>query len=310
MSFHPDLLPWAPWLPRSPVSSLTRPLLRWLTAHTPAPKVRADVLIEDKHTPEGAVRVRMVRPAQARGPLPALVWMHGGGYIIGAPEQDEALTADISAELGVVVASVNYRIAPEHPFPAPLDDCAAALRWLHGEAAALGVRPDRVAVGGASAGAGLAAALAQRAHDEGLPVAFQLLIYPMLDDRTVTRADLDTTHQRIWSQTSNRLGWSAYLGQAPGADATPPYAVPARRESLGGLPPAWIGVGTLDLFHDEDVAYAQRLTAAGVPTELVVVPGAYHGFDGVQESAAVSRAFRDAAKAALRRALFAEAALR
>ena len=306
MSFHPDLLPWARWLPRSPVVPLTRPLLRWLTANAPAPKVRADVVVEDKRTQDGAVRVRFYRPAQATGPLPALVWMHGGGYVIGAPEQDEAMMAEIAAEVGVVVASVNYRIAPEHPFPAPLDDCAAALAWLLREAAALGVRPDRVAVGGASAGAGLAAALAQRAQDEGLPVAFQLLIYPMLDDRTVTRADLNTQDHRIWSQTSNLMGWTAYLGQPPGAAHTPPYAVPARREGLSGLPPAWIGVGTLDLFHDEDVDYARRLTAAGVPTELVVVPGAYHGFDGVQGSAPVSRAFRDAAKKALQRGLAVE----
>lgn len=303
MPFHPDLLPWARWLPRSAVLPLTRPLLRWLTARTPAPKVRADVVIEDKRTPEGAVRVRLYRPAQAPGPLPALVWMHGGGYIIGAPEQDEAQMAELAGDLGIVVASVNYRIAPDHPFPAPLDDCAAALRWLHHEAAALGVRPDRVAVGGASAGAGLAAALAQRAHDEGLPVAFQLLVYPMLDDRTVTRADLNTDEHRIWSQESNLLGWSSYLGQPPGAERVPPYAAPARRESLAGLPPAWIGVGTLDLFHDEDVAYAKRLTAAGVPTELLVVPGAYHGFDAAQGGAAVSKAFRDALKDALRRGL-------
>jgi acetyl esterase/lipase len=306
MSFHPDLLPWARWLPRSPVSPLTRPLLRWLTAHAPAPKVRADVRIEDKRTTEGAVRVRFYRPAQARGPLPALLWMHGGGYVIGAPEQDEAVMAEIAGDLGVVVASVNYRVAPEHPFPAPLDDCAWALGWLVHEAAALGVCPDRVAAGGASAGAGLAAALAQRAQDEGLPVAFQLLLYPMLDDRTVTRTDLNTQDHRIWSQTSNRLGWTSYLGQSPGAEHTPPYAVPARREGLSGLPPAWIGVGTLDLFHDEDVAYAQRLTDAGVPVELLVVPGAYHGFDGVQGGAAVSRAFRDAAIDALRRGLAAK----
>ncbi|MCK6525756.1 alpha/beta hydrolase, partial [Myxococcota bacterium] len=172
-----------------------------------------------------------------------------------------------------------------------------------GAASELGVRPDRVAVGGASAGAGLAAALAQRAVDEGLPVAFQLLIYPMLDDRTVTRAGIDDREHRIWSQSSNRLGWTAYLGQPPGAAQLPPYAAPARRESLRGLPPAWIGVGTLDLFHDEDLAYAQRLSDAGVPVERLVVPGAYHGFDGVQGGAPVSMAFRASAKEALRRAL-------
>lgn len=303
MSFHPDLLPLARWLPRSAVTALTRPALRWLTARTPAPKLGEGVRVEERRIPEGGARARVLRPAQAAGPLPALLWMHGGGYLIGAPEQEEAQLAELASALGLVVVSVDYRLAPEHPFPAPLDDCAAALRWLLQDSAALGVRPDRVAVGGLSAGAGLAAALAQRAHDEGLPVVFQLLVYPMLDDRTVTRADLDTASHRIWSQASNRLGWASYLGQDPGGAETPPYAVPARRADLSGLPPAWIGVGTLDLFHDEDVAYAQRLTAAGVPTELLVVPGAYHGFDQVQGGAAVSRAFREAAKEALRRGL-------
>jgi acetyl esterase/lipase len=157
----------------------------------------------------------------------------------------------------------------------------------------------RVAIGGASAGGGLAAALALLARDRGeVPLAAQLLVYPMLDDRTVNRVGLDNAGQRLWTQSSNKFGWSAYLG---GAD--PEVAVPARRANLSGLPPTWIGVGTLDLFHDEDIAYAQRLTAAGVPCEVEVVGGAFHGFDGIVPKAQVSQAFFKSQCAMLRRAL-------
>ena len=178
------------------------------------------------------------------------------------------------------------------------------MKGLHANAAALGVDPERIAVGGNSAGGGLAAGLALLAHDRReVPVRFQLLVYPMLDDRTVTRADVDASALRVWSVESNRYGWTSYLGQAPGGDAVSPYAAPARRGELVGLPPAWIGVGTLDLFHDEDVAYAGKLEAAGVACALTVIPGAYHGFDVMAPKARVSRAFRDAQLQALRVAL-------
>ena len=183
-------------------------------------------------------------------------------------------------EAGVLVASVDYRLAPERPFPAGLTDCHAALRWLHAHAEERGVDPARIAVGGDSAGGGLAAALVQLAHDRGeVPVAFQLLVYPMLDDRTVLEADDDGTEHFVWSRRSNRFGWTAYLGHEPTVESAPEYAAPARREDLSGLPPAWIGVGDLDLFHAEDLAYAARLRAAGVACEVHEVPGMYHGAD-------------------------------
>ena len=224
----------------------------------------------------------------------ALLWIHGGGLILGRPELDLDWCSRIAAELDVVVVAVRYRLAPEHPFPAGLDDCAAALDWLHDHAGELGVDRARIAVGGASAGGGLAAATCQRAHDEGrVPVVLQLLEYPMLDDRTTQRRQRDIRSVFAWTPRSNRFGWTSYLGHRPGQGEPPPYAVPARRADLTGLPPAWIGVGDLDLFRDEDVAYAGRLRAAGVPCELDVVPGMYHGADvGLEDRSPLMRDFR------------------
>jgi acetyl esterase/lipase len=189
---------------------------------------------------------------------------------------DEATCADFARRLGIMVLSVDYRFAPEHQYPTPLEDCYAALGWLHSQP---GVDHDRIAVGGASAGGGLAAAVAQLALDRGrFPVAFQLLTYPMLDDRSAVRTarPSDRDH-RLWNRASNRVGWSAYLGTAPGSPGLTSPAVPSRREDLAGLAPTWIGVGSADLFHDEGVAYAARLEAARVRCQLCVVPGAFHG---------------------------------
>jgi acetyl esterase/lipase len=203
------------------------------------------------------------------------------------------------------VVSVKYRFAPEHPFPAALEDCYAALGWLHENAEKLGVDRGRIAIGGESAGGGLAAALAQLAHDRGeLPVCFQLLVYPMLDDRTA----LDPTRPRtlVWTPTGNHFGWTSYLGHPPRLEEDRPYAVPARREDLSGLPPAWIGVGDIDLFYPENVGYAERLQAAGVACQLEVVPGFYHGAFGMApDDSAIANGFRNSAKRALRAALVA-----
>jgi acetyl esterase/lipase len=251
---------------------------------------------------DGPARVRVVRGSPRAEPRPALLWIHGGGYVIGAARQDDGLCGRFARALDAVVVSVEYRLAPDHPFPTPLHDCAAAYRFLHREATALGIDPARVAIAGQSAGGGLAAALALYVHDAGLPApVLQVLVYPMLDDRTVLRA-VDPTPHRLWDAASNRLGWTAYLGTAPGGPEVPEHAAPARRADLSGLPPAWLGVGTHDLFHDEDVDYACRLRAAGVPTTLEVVPGAFHGFDAVLPGAPVSRAFFASQVAALREA--------
>ena len=309
-TLHPDLLPMARIVPRGTLTARRLGVVRSLTRLRRAPRVPAldDVVVEDHAAPapEGGrpVPVRVYRPRAADGPVPALLWLHGGGYVLGDAYQDQKANLALVRELGIAIASVDYRLAPEDPFPAAVDDGYAALRWLHASAEDLGVTPDRIAVGGASAGGGLAAGVVLRAHDEAeVPVAFQLLIYPMLDDRTVVRPDLDDAACRMWTAPSNRFGWGAYLGAEPGVGEVSPYAAPARRGDLSGLPPAWIGVGSCDLFHDEDVDYAARLADAGVACELHVAPGGYHAFDLIQAKAGVSRAFRSSYVTALGAAL-------
>lgn len=292
---HPDLRRAARWLPRAPVGPRTVRPIRVLTRLTS--RAGPDVSVE----PVGPVSVRVHRPKDGTGPWPGLLWIHGGGYVIGAAAQDDAMCRHFVEELGIVVAAVDYRLAPEHRFPVPLHDCYDALTWL---ARQPWVDRDRLAVGGASAGGGLAAALALLARDRAeIRPALQLLSYPMLDDRTANRTDVDQRNFRLWTNRSNRFGWQAYTGVAPGDPDVSGLAAPARHDDLPGLAPAWIGVGTLDLFCEEDRAYAGRLQAAGIRCQLDVVAGAFHGFDSVLPRAGVSRAFRTAQVDALRAAL-------
>lgn len=250
------------------------------------------------------VELQIYEPQWRARPSGVLYWIHGGGFVIGAADMGQPFGGRVADELGVLVVSVEYRLAPDHPFPAPLEDCYTGLAWVHAHAEDLGIDPAKIAVGGDSAGGGLAATLVQLAHDRGeVPVCFQLLVYPMADDRTTLRADHGRTGRVGWDPRSNLFGWTSYLGRPPVADTAPPYAVTSRREDLTGLPPAWIGVGDIDLFHDEDVAYAQRLRAAGVPVELVVVPGMPHGADTFSADAPAMVAFNDSKIEALRRAL-------
>jgi acetyl esterase/lipase len=278
--FHPDLQRIAKRIPRTLISARTLPMIRG-AQRLMGRRVPPD--IEVLTLPSGA-GVRLHRPANGTGPGPAVLWIHGGGYVIGTPAQDDAACRRLARELGATVAAVRYRLAPEYPYPASLEDCYAALTWLSGLPA---VDPERVAIAGASAGGGLAAALALLARDRAeIPVVAQLLVYPMLDDRSGDAVGADDANFRLWTRSSNRYGWRSYLG-----DADPAVAVPARHEDLSGLPPAWIGVGTFDLFHDEDLEYAERLRAAGVPCEVEVVEGAFHGFDGIAVKAPVSQSF-------------------
>jgi acetyl esterase/lipase/uncharacterized protein YndB with AHSA1/START domain len=210
------------------------------------------------------------------------MWVHGGGLVLGSPRLDDRRCALLCAALGITVVSAAYRTAPQHPYPAALDDCAAAWTWLQTHSVDLGIDPHRVVLAGASAGGGLAAALAQRLRDEGAcPPRGQLLVYPMLDDRTAADTSGDAQGHIVWTNLSNRTGWTAYLGHAPGGPTAPPYAVPARCDDLAGLPPAWIGVGTADLFAAECGEYARRLRVSDVPVELDVVEDAPHGFDAL-----------------------------
>ncbi|MGH8336709.1 MAG: alpha/beta hydrolase [Gammaproteobacteria bacterium] len=250
------------------------------------------------------VRVRSYRPDKQPSKLPALLWIHGGGYVMGDIEHDDRLMKQLVNRMGCVAVSVDYRLAPEHPFPAPVEDCYAGLKWLSAHTDELGVEPSRIAIGGASGGGGLAAGLALMARDRGeVPVAFQLLIYPMIDDRNVTPASHAITDPRMWHRESNRLGWKAYLGRDGGGADVSPYAAASRATDLSKLPPAYIPVGALDLFVDENIEYAQRLIQAGVPTELHVYPGAFHGFDLFAPSAKVSKQFKADRDNALKRAL-------
>jgi len=246
------------------------------------------------HIAGASVEVRVYRPsiteATSDDSLPVLVWMHGGGFVMGDHREDTTCSQFVS-ELGIAVVSVGYRLAPEHPFPAALNDLWTAITWLRSEGAAMGLDTERMAVGGSSAGGGLAAALAQRAHDDGIEIRGQILVYSMLDDRTAVRTDFGRRDHKGWTNGSNYTGWSSYLGTEPGSPTALPYAVPARREDLAGLAPAWIGVGTLDVFLDEDRAYADRLRAAGVWCDLVIVDEAIHGFDILAADAESSRAF-------------------
>ena len=253
--------------PLSPEQEAVTREERFISGPPGAPDVR--LLI---YTPPGKI------PPTGR---PAFLHMHGGGYVIGNPEINDGSNRSRATELNCVVVSVDYRLAPESRFPAALEDCYAALTWLHTQAPQLGVDRSRIAIGGESAGGGHAAALAIHTRNRGGParICFQLLDSPMLDDRTGSGVDPHPyCGEFVWTSASNRFGWRSLLGVEPGTAAVPVEAVPARTADLTGLPPTFISVGALDLFLEEGLEYARRLGRAGVPTELHVIPGAFHGF--------------------------------
>lgn len=261
--------------------------------------------------PAGAPDVRIyVINAGAPGatPRPAILHLHGGGFVVGDAKQSIGRNQELASALDCVIVSVDYRLAPETRFPGSLEDNYAALKWLYQNAGGLGVDRARIAVMGESAGGGHAAMLAIAARDRGeIPLVYQALIYPMLDDRTgSTRKKPPYMGAIIWTPEANRFGWSSLLGVPAGSANVPAGAVPARVESLKGLPPAFIGVGSIDLFVDEDVEYAKRLIDAGIPVRLEIVPGAFHGFDVIGAMAGtipIAVAFRETFVASLREAL-------
>lgn len=248
------------------------------------------------------LRVLVAEPVE-RGPLrPAVLWIHSGGLVVGSPQFELGLAGPLVRELQAVVVLPDYRLAPEHPFPAALDDCMTTLAWMRAHAGDLGIDADRIAVAGPSAGGGLSAAVAQRCLDEGVTLRAQALVYPMLDDR-VTLRDNGGRGRFLWTAAGSRFGWQAYLGRAPAHSAVPPYSAAARRTDLTGLAPAWIGVGDQDLLYDESVDYADRLTACGVPCELLAVPGMYHGAELFGRNSEVLRDFQAAMIGHLRKYL-------
>lgn len=253
---------------------------------------------------DGPVHVRTYEPRD-RPVGPGMLWIHGGGLVIGSAAQDDNLCSATARDVGVRVVSVEYRMAPESPFPAAIDDAHAAWCWIQVNAARLGIDPARVVIAGESAGAGIATSLVQRLVDEGgaQPVA-QWLFAPMLDDRTAADRSVDAIDHPVWNNAANRYGWSAYLGQEPGCEQPPRYAVPARREDLRGMPPTWIYAGDIELFHNEIAAYAERLRAASVAVDFVVVPGAAHGFENWAFSTELAQDLISRAHAWLRHVLF------
>jgi acetyl esterase/lipase len=273
------------------------------------PLVRPDTVhVEDLAVPgpsgDPDVTVRIYRPARATDPVAALYWMHGGGMMIGSMDMDDTLLVGAVEKLGIAILSVEYRLAPEHPDPAPIEDCYAGLVWTAAHASDFGIDGNRIAVGGPSAGGGLAAGTALLARDRGGPqLAFQLLLEPMLDDRSLTTSSTQYDGNTVWDRKANAQGWSSLLGDRFGGDSVSPYAAPARATDLSGLPPTFIDVGEVETFRDECIEYAHRLFAAGIPTELHVYPGAFHGFDLMAPDSAIGQVAWNLRWAALARAL-------
>lgn len=249
---------------------------------------------EDRIVPgEPDVPVRVYRSPGSGIPAPCIYSMHGGGYVLGSRELDNAAFAGWCPDLGVVGVSVEYRLAPETPYPGPLEDCYRGLLWCFEHADELGIDTSRIGIAGVSAGGGLAAALALLVRERAeVSVAFQLLDCPMLDDRQQTVSSREDGLP-VWSRHSNEFGWRSYLGELYGRDEVPSTAAPARAANLSGLPPAFVSVGTVDGFRDEDVLYAMRLNDAEVPTELHVYPGLCHGYQIAVDAPVVQQSRRD-----------------
>ena len=256
-----------------------------------------DVWDEEVPGPAGApdVRVRIYAPERRDGPLPGLLHLHGGGFMIGSVEMSDVSCTRYADQVGAMVVSVDYRLAPETPFPGPVEDCFAALTWFAAKADDLGVDPGRIGVIGESAGGGLAAGTTLLARDRGGPVlCYQHLDIPELDDRLDTPSATRYVDTPLWNRPNAVFSWRSYLGEVtPGGPDVSPYAAPARAADLSGLPPATVTVCQFDPLRDEGIAYAQGLMAAGVPTELHAYPGTFHGSAGAAEAAVTKRMIAD-----------------
>lgn len=265
------------------------------------------VVTENRQVPGPAgapdVAMQVYYPPDQSGPLPGILWIHGGGYILGNVEQDAPMAKRIVLLASCIVVSVDYRLAPENPFPAAIEDCYAALLWMASHSEELGLDRNRLAIGGASAGGGLAAGLALLARDRGeIDLIYQLLIYPMIDDCNIVPASETVRDAPLWTRESNKIGWRSYLGCEPGGEGVSCYASACRAADVRGLPPAYIAVGELDLFMNENITYAQRLADAGVLTELHIYPGAFHAFDGIAPDTEIAKRFTSDYLTALRQA--------
>jgi acetyl esterase/lipase len=305
----PELLPLLAFFPPLELTVEMLPAIRAMqppSTDLDAPARDVDVSVRRIPGPGGApdVSVMVYAPRLRSAAMPAVLHMHGGGFVIGSAASKSQVHGKLAVAAGCIIVSVDYRLAPETRFPGAIEDCYAALSWLASNASELGVDPNRIGVMGESAGGGLAAALALLARDRGEhSLAFQHLIYPMLDDRTAVIADPHPyAGQFLWTPVNNHFGWSALLGVAPGSAGVSEYAAPARAADLSGLPGTFISTGALDLFVDEDIDFARRLIRHGVTVELHVYRGGFHGFD-LSPDARVAKDARRDSLCALRRSL-------
>ncbi len=282
-SYDPDLAPIVPLLPVAGIEDVAAAraafdeLLSAVSTDIDVTSLDIEDILVPGHRGDPAVAVRIYRPREHDGPVPALLYLHGGGFVIGDIETEHAGAAMMASALGVVIASVDYRLAPEHPFPAAVHDCFSALQWLHGHVQQLEVDPARIALYGQSAGGGLAAALALFSRDnDGPPICFQFLGIPELDDRLETESMRSFTDTPLWNRPAAELSWRYYLGAA-NSEETSPYAAPARARDLRNLPPAYVSTMEFDPLRDEGILYALALLRAGVSVELHSFPGTFHG---------------------------------
>jgi acetyl esterase/lipase len=295
LKVHPELRPaFARMIPENLVE-LDKQRMVFRETYTPSASGNEFVLTSNqvisgpKDAPD--IRIRVYQPRSREGQLPGVLWIHGGGYILGFPEQDDVLCQRFAMEANCVVVSADYRLAPENPYPAALEDCYAVLTWMFDNAIELGIDNLRLAVAGNSAGGGLTAAVCLLARDRrGPSIRFQMPLYPMIDDRNITPSSHEMTDSRVWNRESNILAWANYLGHSdPDGTAVPAYAAPARAKDLSGLPPTYTCIGTLDPFRDETIDFVSRLSQAGVSVEFHLYPGCFHAFEVTVLEAEISQ---------------------
>ncbi|MET8764670.1 alpha/beta hydrolase [Lentzea sp. NPDC004782] len=303
-AFDPELIPWIDVLPDAPMRTYeellaTRAQMSEFLVQMPVyePGQPIDVRDELIPGPDGApdVRVRIYTPRSADEPRPGLVYIHGGGFVSGDIDTTDTFCLTYADKLGIVVVSVDYRLAPETPFPGPVEDCYAALVWTANKATELGVDPARIGVAGASAGGGLAAGTVLLARDRGGPaIVFQHLGIPELDDRLETESMREYADTPLWNSPKAAFSWDSYLGEGKrGTADVSPYAAPARATDLSGLPPTVVTVCQFDPLRDEGMEYARRLSQANVPTELRGYPGTFHGSAAITKAAVTQRMAAD-----------------
>ncbi len=305
----PELRPFARRMLESGLPPITAEALRKMPANPgpPPQDLMPGIPVAERDIPPAGrlpgVKVYVVNSDPNRR-RPAILHTHGGGFVLGSARGELRNLQETALALDCVIITVEYRLSPQARYTQSTEDTYAGLKWLHDDAASLGIDRSRIAVMGESAGGGHAAILAIKARDRGeVPLVFQSLVYPMLDDRTGSVGQIPSFIATVgWSPPENRLGWESFLGVEPGGRDVPVAAVLARLEDLSGLPPAWIGVGGVDLFATEDITYARRLTLAEVPTQLLVMPGGFHGFDRVAAETGMAREFTQSKLSALRRA--------